>query len=220
MNNWEEIVRVEKNKPYFVEILNRLNQDIKTKTIYPSNENLLKALKLTPLKDVKVVLLGQDPYHEPNQAMGLAFSVPEGVEIPPSLKNIFMELHHDLGIDMPKSGDLTPWAKEGVLLLNTILTVEKGHALSHAKYGWETFTDELIKAVNDKEEPVVFILLGNSARSKKALITNPHHLVLENVHPSPLSVYRGFFGSKIFSKTNDFLIKNNLKPINWNSINE
>lgn len=220
MNNWENILNKERNKTYFNEILTKVSLDRLSKTIYPKEQDVFKALELTPLENVKVVLLGQDPYHEENQAMGLAFSVPNGIDIPPSLKNIFIELHNDLGLDIPKSGDLTAWAKEGVLLLNSILTVEEGCALSHAKYGWEKFTDELIKAVNDKAEPVVFILLGNAARSKKVLITNHIHKVIENVHPSPLSVYRGFFGSKIFSKTNEFLQQNNIKPINWNSINE
>jgi uracil-DNA glycosylase len=172
-------------------------------------------LSLTDYDDVKVVILGQDPYHGPNQAEGLSFSVSNSVLKPPSLQNIFKELESDLGIPFPEANSLKPWANEGVLLLNSVLTVEEHSPASHKNIGWETFTDNVIKKINEKKEPVVFILWGRYARSKKSLITNPIHYVIESAHPSPLSAYNGFFGSKPFSKTNNFLISKNIKPINW-----
>ena len=179
-------------------------------------ENIFNALKTTSYEDVKVVILGQDPYHGVGEAHGLSFSVQDGIKKPPSLKNIFKELHDDLGFDEPESGNLEKWAKEGVLLLNSVLTVEKDKAASHKDLGWNLFTDHIIKLLNQKETPIVFILWGNFAKSKKVFITNKKHLVLESVHPSPFSVYNGFFGSKPFSKTNNFLIKTGQTPIDWN----
>ncbi len=182
---------------------------------FPECPNIFNALKLTPYNNVKVVILGQDPYHNVGQAHGLSFSVQDGIAIPPSLLNIFKELKNDIGVDIPKNGDLTHWAKEGVLLLNSILTVEAHKPLSHSNLGWEKLTDYIIEKLNDKKNPVVFILWGSAARSKKKLITNPQHLIIESVHPSPLSAYNGFFGSKPFSKTNEFLEKNGIEKINW-----
>lgn len=213
MNNWDIILKEEFEKEYFKKITTFLEN---TKgVVFPKKDNFFKALELTPLDKVKVVILGQDPYHEPNQAMGLAFSVPRGEKIPPSLRNIYKELESDLNIPAPTHGDLTKWAEQGVLLLNTVLTVEEHKALSHHKIGWQIFTDRLIYEVCQLNQPIVFILLGNEAKTKKEMIKNPNHLIIESVHPSPLSANRGFFGSKIFSKTNNYLIKNNLNPIDW-----
>lgn len=213
MNNWDIILKEEFEKEYFKKITTFLDN---TKgVVFPKKDNFFKALELTPLDKVKVVILGQDPYHEPNQAMGLAFSVPRGEKIPPSLKNIYKELESDLNIPAPTHGDLTKWAEQGVLLLNTVLTVEEHKALSHHKIGWQIFTDRLIYEVCQLNQPIVFILLGNEAKTKKEMIKNPNHLIIESVHPSPLSANKGFFGSKIFSKTNNYLIKNNLNPIDW-----
>lgn len=213
MNNWDIILKEEFEKEYFKKITTFLDN---TKgVVFPKKDNFFKALELTPLDKVKVVILGQDPYHEPNQAMGLAFSVPRGEKIPPSLKNIYKELESDLNIPAPTHGDLTKWAEQGVLLLNTVLTVEEHKALSHHKIGWQIFTDRLIYEVCQLNQPIVFILLGNEAKTKKEMIKNPNHLIIESVHPSPLSANRGFFGSKIFSKTNNYLIKNNHNPIDW-----
>lgn len=220
MQTWEQIIEIESTKPYFKNLLTRIEEERKSTTIYPESSDVFKALTLTPIDKVKVVLLGQDPYHEPNQACGLAFSVPKTEKIPPSLRNLYKELNNDLGIEIPKHGDLTNLAKEGVLLLNTVLTVRKHQAMSHHNYGWQRFTDELIIKLNQENHPIVFILLGNYAKSKKALITNSIHYIIEGVHPSPLSASRGFFGSKIYSKTNDFLRKNNLGEIDWNVINK
>lgn len=220
MNTWEDIINKERTKPYFISLLNRITEERKIYTIYPKEEDVFKALSLTPLHLVKVVILGQDPYHEPGQACGLAFSVPRGEKIPPSLRNIYKELNDDLNIHIPGHGDLTNLTKEGVLLLNTVLTVKEHAAMSHHNYGWQQFTDTLIKEMNKENHPIVFILLGNYAKTKKELITNEIHSVILGVHPSPLSASRGFFGSKIFSKTNELLIQNGLKPINWNVINE
>lgn len=220
MQTWEQIIEIESTKPYFKNLLTRIEEERKSTTIYPESSDVFKALTLTPIDKVKVVLLGQDPYHEPNQACGLAFSVPKAEKIPPSLRNLYKELNNDLGIEIPKHGDLTNLAKEGVLLLNTVLTVRKHQAMSHHDYGWQRFTDELIIKLNQENHPIVFILLGNYAKSKKELITNSIHYIIEGVHPSPLSASRGFFGSKIYSKTNDFLRKNNLGEIDWNIINK
>lgn len=215
-NSWDEILKDEYNKDYFIKLKEFILNEYKTKIIYPKITDIFNALKYTDYKDVKVVLIGQDPYHDENQAEGLAFSVKEGIKKPPSLVNIFKELNSDLGIDIPSSGSLVKWTKEGVLLLNTVLTVEKDKAGSHRNMGWEKFTDSIIKKINEKNSPVVFILWGRDARNKKALITNNKHFIIESVHPSPLSVYNGFFGSKPFSKTNNYLIKTGQEPINWN----
>lgn len=220
MKTWEQIIKREQEKDYFKKLTQKVLEERKQFTVYPSSEDVFKTLELTSLNDVKVVLLGQDPYHEPNQATGLAFSVPRFEKIPPSLRNIYKELHSDLGIEIPNHGDISALAKEGVLLLNTVLTVRCHKANSHHDFGWITFTDELIKELNAQSHPIVFILLGNHAKCKKELITNQIHCIIEGVHPSPLSANRGFFGSKIFSKTNDFLRKNNIPTINWNVINE
>ena len=219
-NDWDEVLESEFKKDYFYNLLKFVQGEYARKTIYPSKKEVFKAFRYTPYKNVKVVILGQDPYHGEGQAEGLSFSVPKGIKKPPSLVNIFKELETDLGCKMPESGSLVPWARQGVLLLNTVLTVIKDQAASHKDIGWEVFTDEVIKKINEKEEPVVFILWGSYARSKKKYITNKHHLIIESAHPSPLSAYNGFFGSKPFSRTNEFLIKNNLKPIDWQIIDE
>ena len=214
-NNWDNVLNEELKKEYFQELMSFIKSEYKTKTIYPKQSEVFNAFRYTDFDDVKVVILGQDPYHGPNQAEGLSFSVSNEVLKPPSLKNIFKELENDLGIKYPESNSLKPWAKEGVLLLNAVLTVEEHKPTSHKDKGWETFTDEIIRTINKKETPVVFILWGAYARKKKELITNPIHLVIESAHPSPFSAYNGFFGSKPFSKTNKFLKQNNLKEIDW-----
>jgi len=214
-NDWKELLEDEFSKPYFISLDSFLEKEYALKTIYPPKEDIFNALNLSSYKDTKVVIIGQDPYHEPNQAHGLAFSVKEGTKLPPSLNNIFKEISSDLGLYMGQNGDLTPWAEQGVLLLNNVLTVEKGKADSHKKKGWEIFTDKIITLLNEKDRPVVFIFWGNNAKRKKELVTNPIHLVLDGPHPSPLSAYHGFFGCKHFSKCNEFLIKNGLKPIDW-----
>ena len=214
-NDWDIILESEFKKEYFYNLLKFVQGEYARKTVYPAKKEVFRAFRYTPYKDVKVVILGQDPYHGEGEAEGLCFSVPSGIRKPPSLNNIFKELKDDLGYDIPTSGSLVPWARQGVLLLNTVLTVIKDQAASHKNIGWETFTDEVIKKINEKEEPVVFILWGGFARSKKKFITNPKHFIIESAHPSPLSAYNGFFGSKPFSKTNNFLLKNNLKPINF-----
>lgn len=214
-NDWDLLLKDEYKKEYFTNLKKFLIEEYKSKTIYPKMSEIFNAFLKTNYEDVKVVILGQDPYHGENEAEGLSFSVKVGIQKPPSLINIFSELKNDLGIDPPNHGSLVSWAKEGVLLLNSTLTVVKDSPKSHSNKGWEIFTDEVIKLINKKDTPVVFILWGNDARSKKKLITNKKHLIIESAHPSPLSAYRGFFGSKPFSKTNDFLIKNNIKPINW-----
>ena len=215
-NDWDEILKPIWESPGFHNFMNIVKEKYKENTCFPEYNNIFNALKLTPYSKVKVVILGQDPYHGVGEAHGLSFSVQDGIKKPPSLKNIFKELHDDLGFDEPESGNLEKWAKEGVLLLNSVLTVEKDKAASHKDLGWNLFTDHIIKLLNQKETPIVFILWGNFARSKKEFITNKKHLVLESVHPSPFSVYNGFFGSKPFSKTNDFLIKTGQTPIDWN----
>ncbi|MBR2247710.1 MAG: uracil-DNA glycosylase [Bacilli bacterium] len=214
-NNWDNVLNEELKKEYFQELMSFIKSEYKTKIIYPKQSEVFNAFRYTDFDDVKVVILGQDPYHGPNQAEGLSFSVSNEVLKPPSLKNIFKELENDLGIKYPESNSLKPWAKEGVLLLNAVLTVEEHKPTSHKDKGWETFTDEIIRTINKKETPVVFILWGAYARKKKELITNPIHLVIESAHPSPFSAYNGFFGSKPFSKTNKFLKQNNLKEIDW-----
>lgn len=214
-NDWDEIIGEEFKKDYYIRLREFLKEEYAKHTVYPDMYSIFNALKLMPYKDVRVVILGQDPYHEPNQAHGLCFSVQDGTPLPPSLKNIYKELEADLGIPPSKSGDLTRWAKQGVLLLNTVLTVRRGEANSHKGKGWELLTDEIIRKLNDKTEPVVFILWGANARSKKSLITNPIHGIIESAHPSPLSAFNGFFGSRPFSRTNKFLILNRIPPINW-----
>ena len=215
-NTWDNLLKEEVNKDYFKTLINYINEEYKEKTIYPKKTEVFNAFKYTDYNNVKVVILGQDPYHGPNQAEGLSFSVSNEVIKPPSLKNIFKELESDLGIPFPEHNSLKPWAKEGVLLLNAVLTVEEHKPASHANKGWETFTDEIIKILNKKEDPVVFILWGNYAREKKIYITNPIHYVIESPHPSPFSARNGFFGSKPFSKTNEFLKSKGIKEINWN----
>ena len=214
-NEWDEILKQEYKKDYFIKLKDFIINEYKNKTIYPKMSEIFKALEKTSYKNVKVVILGQDPYHGENEAEGLSFSVKVGIQKPPSLINIFSELKDDLGITPPNHGSLVSWAEQGVLLLNSTLTVVKDLPRSHYGKGWEIFTDEIIKLINKKNTPVVFILWGSDARSKKSLITNKIHLIIESPHPSPLSAYRGFFGSKPFSKTNSFLIKNNIVPIDW-----
>lgn len=214
-NDWDNILQEEYDKDYFKKIVKFINKEYKEKVIFPPKSQILRALSLTNYNDVKVVILGQDPYHGVGEANGLAFAVSNGIKLPPSLKNIYKELYNDLGIKPSTVGNLECWAKEGVLLLNAVLTVEKDKAASHKNIGWEVFTDSIIKKINEKEEPVVFILWGNFAKSKKNLITNSKHLVIESSHPSPFSVNYGFFGSKPFSRTNKFLKDNNIKEIDW-----
>ncbi len=214
-NNWDLKLKDEFKKEYFTNLMNFIKNEYKTKTIYPKQNEVFNAFRYTDFNNVKVVIIGQDPYHGPNQAEGLSFSVSNEVLKPPSLQNIFKELESDLGIPFPKHNSLKPWAKQGVLLLNAVLTVEEHKPTSHKDKGWETFTDDVIKIINEKQEPVVFILWGAFARSKKSLITNPKHLIIESAHPSPFSARNGFFGSKPFSKTNEFLRKNHLKEIDW-----
>lgn len=213
-NDWDIVLKEEYKKDYYKKMVNFLIKEYNEKTIFPLKSNIFKAFSLTNYDDVKVVILGQDPYHGIDEANGLAFSVNNNVKLPPSLKNIFKELENDLNIKNIK-GDLSNWAKQGVLLLNTVLTVVKDTPASHKNIGWEIFTDEVIKIINKKKEPIVFILWGNFARSKKKYITNPSHLIIESTHPSPFSCNNGFFGSKPFSKANDFLRKNNMKEIDW-----
>lgn len=213
-NDWWELLEDEFREPYYISLRERLIEEYRERTIYPDMYHIYQALNLTSFADTKVVILGQDPYHEPGQANGLAFSVCEGTPLPPSLRNIFKELQDDLGI-RASSGDLTPWAKEGVLLLNATLTVRRGEANSHQYLGWERFTDSIIRRLNEKEEPTVFILWGSNAKKKKAFLTNPDHHIIESAHPSPLSAHRGFFGSKPFSKANQYLISHGIPPIRW-----
>lgn len=214
-NDWDDLLAGEFDKPYYLELRRFLKSEYSGFTIYPDMYDIFNALKLTPYSDVKAVILGQDPYHEPKQAHGLAFSVQDGVEPPPSLKNIYKELNTDLGLPIPETGDLTCWAKQGVLLLNTSLTVRRGQANSHRGRGWEIFTDRVISLLNEREKPLVFILWGANARKKTELITNPRHLILTSAHPSPLSAYNGFFGCRHFSKCNNFLRENGLSEIDW-----
>lgn len=214
-NNWDEILKEEYQKDYFKKIVLYINKAYKERPIFPPKNYILRALSLTDYDDVKVVILGQDPYHGVGEANGLAFSVNNGVKLPPSLQNIYKELKNDLGIPISTSGDLTCWAKEGVLLLNSILTVEKDKPASHKDLGWEQFTDAIISKINMRDKPVVFILWGAFAKSKRNLITNPKHLVLESSHPSPFSCNYGFFGSRPFSKANLFLINNDIEGIDF-----
>ena len=214
-NDWDNYLQEEYTKPYFQELLSFVDDEYHHKTIYPKKNEIFNAFRYTPYEKVKVVILGQDPYHGYQQAQGLSFSVRDGIPKPPSLQNIFKELHDDIGCPIPTTSSLISWTDQGVLLLNSVLTVEANKAASHKGRGWEIFTDEVISILNNKDTPVVFILWGGYARSKKKLITNPLHYIVESAHPSPLSAYNGFFGSKPFSKTNEFLIAHHDKPINW-----
>ena len=214
-NDWDNILADEWQKPYYLELRKFLKQEYSTQTVYPNMEDIFNALKLTSFKDTKVVIIGQDPYHGFGQAHGLCFSVKKGVVPPPSLKNIYKELKNDIGFEIPNHGELTSWAKQGVLLLNNVLTVREGSPNSHKGKGWEIFTDRVIGELNKKENPVVFLLWGANAQKKAEIITNPKHFKLLSVHPSPLSASRGFFGCKHFSKTNEILQKNHINPINW-----
>lgn len=215
LNDWNELLLEEYNKYYYLKLIEFIKEEYGTKQIYPEVQNIFNALKYTAYNDVKVVILGQDPYHGPNQAHGLSFSVKEGVPVPPSLLNIYKELYNDLGCYIPNNGYLKKWSNQGVLLLNTVLTVRAGEANSHKSKGWEHFTNKIIALLNQKTGPIVFILWGNNAQAKQSLITNPIHYIIKSVHPSPLSAHRGFFGSKPFSTTNEFLILKGIKPIDW-----
>ena len=214
-NDWLSPLKPEFSKPYYAKLYQKVLEEYNTRLIYPPANDIFNAFSLTPLSSVKVVILGQDPYHEEGQAHGLCFSVRPGVEIPPSLVNIYQELHDDLGCYIPNNGYLTKWAGQGVLLLNTVLTVRAHQANSHRGIGWEEFTDAAIRILDQQDRPIVFILWGRPAQMKKSMLHNPSHLILEAPHPSPLSAYRGFFGSRPFSKTNDFLTSNGLTPIDW-----
>ena len=217
-NDWDLLLEEEFNKDYYLKLREYLKAEYSTQRIYPSMYDIFNALKFTPYESTKAVILGQDPYHGEGQAHGLCFSVKKGVIPPPSLKNIFKELSSEYGISEPNSGELTGWANQGVLLLNTTLTVREGKPQSHKGQGWEILTDKIISLLNDKTTPTVFLLWGSNARAKSKLITNPRHLVLESAHPSPLSAYNGFFGCNHFIKANEFLRKNNMCEINWKAI--
>ncbi len=215
-NDWLAAVGGEFGKPYYRQLYDFVNQEYRTRTIYPPAEDIFNALHLTPLSQVKVLILGQDPYHNEHQAHGLCFSVPpDQKEIPPSLQNIYQELHDDLGLKIPDNGCLVKWARQGVLLLNTVLTVRAHQANSHQGRGWEQFTDAIIRAVNVQDRPVVYMLWGKPAQSKMPMLTNPKHLVLTAPHPSPLSAYRGFFGCRHFSRCNEFLESHGVEGIDW-----
>lgn len=214
-NEWDELLKGEFEKEYYIQLRAFLKQEYATKTIYPDMYHIFNALQSTSYSNVKAVILGQDPYHGPRQAHGLCFSVQKGVQPPPSLQNIFKEQQDDVGITIPPHGDLTAWTKQGVLLLNTVLTVQQGFPNSHRNKGWEIFTDRVISLLDAREKPMVFLLWGANAGAKTALIRNPRHLVLRTVHPSPLSAHRGWFGCRHFSKTNAFLEQNGMEPINW-----
>lgn len=214
-NDWLAPLKPEFSKPYYAELFTFVKNEYATRQIFPPADDIFNAFHLTPLHAVKVVILGQDPYHNEGQAHGLCFSVKQEVEIPPSLVNIYQELHTDLGCYIPNNGCLTKWAEQGVLMLNTVLTVRAHQANSHRGMGWEQFTDAAIRILNEQDRPIVFILWGAPAGKKAQMLNNPKHLILKAPHPSPLSAYRGFFGSRPFSQTNDFLIKNGLEPIDW-----
>ena len=213
--SWYNLLKDEFEKPYYKELQKFLIDEYSHYTIYPESENVFNALNLVPYDKVRVVIIGQDPYHEPHQAHGLCFSVQSGVDIPPSLQNIYKEIHNDLGLPIPTSGDLTPWARQGVLLLNSVLTVRKGAANSHKGKGWEQFTSAIIKKLNERTEPIIFLLWGNNAKLVASAVDNTRHFVLTAPHPSPLSAYAGFFGCKHFSKCNEFLKSMHSTPIDW-----
>lgn len=214
-NEWDALLADEFASDYYAQIRAVLKQEYAAHEIYPPMQDIFNALRYTSYSDVKAVLLGQDPYHGPGQAHGLCFSVRPGIPQPPSLRNIFTELSQDMGLPVPQTGCLIPWAEQGVLMLNTTLTVRRGQANSHSKIGWTRFTDAIIQKLNDRDKPMVFLLWGSNARSKKAFITNPNHLILETVHPSPLSAHQGFFGCRHFSKCNEFLMEHGIAPIDW-----
>ncbi len=214
-NEWDELLKGEFEKDYYKKLRVFLANEYRSRTVYPDMYDIFNALKYTSYSDVKAIMIGQDPYHGEGQAHGLCFSVKRGVDIPPSLKNIYKELESDVGFKAPSHGELIEWAKQGVLMLNAVLTVRAGEANSHKGMGWETFTDKVIELLNLRDEPIVFLLWGGNARRKKALITNPKHTVLEAAHPSPLSAYNGFFGCRHFSKTNEVLTKMGNSPIDW-----
>ena len=214
-NDWDEILKGEFEKEYYQKLRKFLITEYKTETIYPKMENIFSALKLTSYKNCKVLILGQDPYHGPNQAHGLAFSVNVGIKTPPSLQNMYKELRDELGLYIPNNGYLVPWAEQGILLLNTALTVRAGAANSHSKVGWEIFTDNIIKYLNEREDPVIFVLWGGNARKKKAFINSEKHYILEAAHPSPLSAHNGFFACGHFKKINEILHSLNKKEIDW-----
>ncbi len=214
-NDWLEPMSPEFKKPYYRKLYDTVINEYNTHEVYPDPDDIFNAFNFTPLADVKVVILGQDPYHEPGQAHGLCFSVKPDVEIPPSLQNIYKELHDDCGCYIPDNGYLKKWADQGVMLLNTVLTVRAHEANSHKDIGWEEFTDAAIKILDKEDRPMVFILWGKPAQAKKPMLTNPKHMIIESAHPSPLSAYRGFFGSRPFSRANKFLVENGLTPIDW-----
>ena len=214
-NDWLEPLKPEFSKPYYKKLYQTVNEEYRTHQIFPPADDIFNAFALTPLHEVKVVILGQDPYHGEGQAHGLCFSVKPDVEIPPSLVNIYKELQDDCGCEIPNNGYLTKWAKQGVLILNTVLTVRAHQANSHRGIGWEEFTDAAIRVLNEQDRPMVFILWGRPAQMKKSMLTNPNHLIIESPHPSPLSAYRGFFGSRPFSRTNKYLKEHGLKEIDW-----
>ena len=215
MTTWNEILAEEMQKDYYQELQVFVQKRRAEVRVFPEEKNVFNALELTPFESVKVVILGQDPYHGLGQAHGLSFSVQKGIPLPPSLKNIYKELQEDIGGELPTEGELSHWAKQGVLLLNTVLTVEEGNANSHKGKGWERLTNRLIESLNELKHPVIFILWGKPAQDKEKLITNPNHIILKAPHPSPLSAYRGFFGSKPFSRVNDILIQQGQTPIRW-----
>ena len=214
-NSWDILLKDEFQKPYYLNLRKFLVQEYKSQTIYPNMNDIFNALKYTDYKDVKVVILGQDPYHQPNQAHGLCFSVKKGVNPPPSLQNMYKEIYAEYGYPIPQHGELTYWAEQGVLMMNTVLTVRESQPNSHKGMGWEIFTDNVISLLNQRPEPMVFLLWGANARAKKKIITNPNHLVLESAHPSPLSAYNGFFGNNHFKKANEFLKSKGLTEIDW-----
>lgn len=214
-NSWDDVLKGEFEKDYYLKLREFLKVEYSTQTIYPNMYDIFNALKFTPYEDVKAVILGQDPYHQPGQAHGLCFSVQKGIQKPPSLVNIFKELKGDLGIEPPSHGNLESWAKNGVMLLNTALTVRESCANSHKGKGWEIFTDRVIELLNEREKPMVFILWGGNAKAKEKLITGSQHCIIKSVHPSPLSAYNGFFGGKYFSRTNEFLESTGQDPIDW-----
>ncbi|MFY8129343.1 MAG: uracil-DNA glycosylase [Chitinophagaceae bacterium] len=215
-NSWKIALQSQFNLPYFHNIVQHLKTEKQAgKTIYPQGKDIFKAFEITPFNDVKVVLLGQDPYHNPHQAMGLSFSVPDGLKLPPSLQNMYKELHQDIGLPISKTGNLMPWASQGVLLLNAVLTVRENEPASHAKIGWTNFTDAVIHTISEQLKHVVFLLWGKYAQEKVSLINAAKHLVLKAAHPSPFSADKGFFGCKHFSKTNEYLVANGKSPIDW-----
>lgn len=214
-NDWMEALKEEFKKPYYRELFYKVKEEYANYQVFPPADDIFNAFHLTPLREVKVVIIGQDPYHNVGQAHGLCFSVKKGVDVPPSLVNIYKELNADLGCKIPSHGYLTKWAEQGVLMLNTVLTVRAHQANSHRGIGWEQLTDAAITALNGQDRPIVYILWGASAQKKESMLNNPKHLILKAPHPSPLSAHRGFFGSRPFSKTNDFLVQNGIEPIDW-----